>query len=32
MIRIVCDIKGCTESEAEARLENSNWCIREAVK
>ena len=32
MVRIVCDIKGCTESEAEARLENSNWCIREAVK
>ena len=31
MIRIVSDIKGCSEEEAESRLEASGWVIREAV-
>ena len=32
MIRIVCDIKGCSAEEAERRLEASDWIIREAIQ
>lgn len=32
MIRIVCDIKKCSAEEAERRLKESDWVIREAIK
>ena len=32
MIRIVCEILGCDEETAEARLEENDWNIRDAVK
>ena len=32
MIRIVCEIKGCTEEQAEALLQEHGWSIREAVE
>lgn len=32
MIRIVCEILSCDEKEAEKRLRENNWSIREAVK
>jgi len=32
MIRIVCEIKACTEAQAEALLEKSDWSIRKAVE
>ena len=31
MIRIVCELKGCSEQTAEALLDTHNWNIREAV-
>lgn len=32
MIRIVCEIKGCEEAQAEALLEKHGWNIRKAVE
>lgn len=32
MVTIVCDILGCSESEAESRLDANDWSIRGAIK